>query len=437
MTGATAALALAEALPHATIEVFDQGRGLGGRTTHRRLRVDDAAVVSPLGPPAEPVYEFDHGCQFFRADTARFRAVVDGWCERGWAQEWRGRFGTLPGSGGSDGAGADFFGLPSQPPFFCGVGGAHTLAIELLAAATGSAVSVRTGTRVASIRPAPGDETAAAPPAWQLSGTSGPAAFHDTSEACAQAADPNFLGEFDAVLVTDVSASMGQWHRASAGVPEALARRVRGRVRVALFAALVAFDAPVPTNLDAAAVSGDGALWFAARTASKPGFNGGCECWTLVSTPAYAAAEVERVPMQDPETGAFIPQTPEYLRDGPCALLLAAFAQSVGAPMPKVLHLSGQRWGSAFPAPAGRGGRDEDGRGPDTTEVLGVAYEAGVPPLVPEAGDQNAAPARSFLADDPARLYYAGDYASLGPPGVESACLSALDAAAHIAEVLG
>jgi len=57
---------------------------------------------------------------------------------------------------------------------------------------------------------------------------------------------------------------------------------------------------------------GDSTLWFAARSASKTGLanstGGGVECWTLVSTAAYAVAEIERVPMQDPVSGAFRPQ---------------------------------------------------------------------------------------------------------------------------------
>ena len=41
------------------------------------------------------------------------------------------------------------------------------------------------------------------------------------------------------VMLTDVSSAFGEWHRASAGVPEALAVRVRSRVRVPLFSCMV------------------------------------------------------------------------------------------------------------------------------------------------------------------------------------------------------
>ena len=51
------------------IDLLDQGRGLGGRSSHRFAKEEDGE------------YEFDHGCQFFRADTQIMRTVV---CQRYW-----------------------------------------------------------------------------------------------------------------------------------------------------------------------------------------------------------------------------------------------------------------------------------------------------------------------------------------------------------------
>ena len=186
------------------------------------------------------------------------------------------------------------------------------------------------------------------------------------------------LGEFDAVIVTDASAAQESWHRASAGLPEAflaMSKRVQDRVRVAMFTAIVAFEARVPVDFDASSFAGAEGLWFAARTNSKPGFEAlEKECWTLVSTPAWAAAEVERVPMRDPATGAFIPQSAEVL-EAPARALLDAFAAAVGAPLPPHTYLHAQRWGSAFPAPLTHG-RDADGRSDATKDVLGTAFDA-------------------------------------------------------------
>merc|ERR1712150_123714 len=147
---------------------------------------------------------------------------------------------------------------------------------------------------------------------------------------------------------------MAEWHRASAGIPEELARQVRDRTRVVLFTALFAFEQPLELREHGFSCADD-VLWFAARTRSKPGLSDAVEhdCWTLVSTPKFAVNEIERVPMQDPVTGAFRPQDMSYLRDGPCAQLLAAFERLLSGsghhgalPLPKVVYVGGQRWGS-------------------------------------------------------------------------------------------
>ncbi|CAE7938623.1 unnamed protein product [Symbiodinium sp. KB8] len=231
------------------VTVFDQGRQLGGRCGHRRVAAD-GTYPAPVDASA---FAFDHGCQFFRADDPRFRAdLLENWKGRGLVEEWVGNFGKLGQE--HEGSKADFFGFPDRPPFYC---------------------------------------------AWLLRGVEGPAALHDTAEEEAAKQAPDALGEFDAVIVTDVSASMASWHRASAGLPESLASKVRNRTRVALFTALVAFEVPLEVEKDAFAAASP-TLWFAARTSSKPGLaeSQAFDCWSLVSSPKYAAAEIERVPMQ-------------------------------------------------------------------------------------------------------------------------------------------
>eukprot|EP00439_Symbiodinium_sp_Y106_P066841 s507_g10.t5 len=72
---------------------------------------------------------------------------------------------------------------------------------------------------------------------------------------------------------------------------------------------------------------------------------------------------------EDPVTGAFRPQEPDYLRDGPSAVLLEEFRNLLGLErLPPVVYLGGQRWGSAFPAP-------DIGRTESTVDVMNVAYE--------------------------------------------------------------
>jgi len=416
------------------VTVFDQGRGFGGRTSHRRIH-DDGNYMLADAPGA--AFAFDHGCQFFRADSSVFREdLLQEWLKKSWLAQWTGDFGKL----GSDEAkqnNADFFGFPQKPPFYCSVGGMGSLACALLADAAASGIAIHSGVRVAGT-------SRLASGRWLLSGTSGKAALHDTPEEEAARVSPDALGEFDRVIVTDVSASMAGWHRASAGIPEELASQVRDRTRVALFTALVAFEKPLAFETAGFAASDD-TLWFASRTGSKPGLRDAAQfdCWTLVSTPKYAAAEVERVPMQDPVTGAFRVQEMSYLRDGPCAVLLEAFERllassgySSALPLPKAVYVGGQRWGSAFPAPASKGAC-EGGQANTTVKVLSCSYSCSPSlPLVPGPADVNATGSKDFLADDKGQIYYASDYVSTRSPGMESAALSGLDLARHVAATI-
>lgn len=434
ITGSTVAHQLLRLVPDARLTVFDQGRGLGGRTSHRRLEDSSSkAVVSPVDDGS--ACRFDHGCQFFRADSDEFKSeILSEWTASGYAAEWRGKFG----------GGGDFFGVPSDPrPVYVGVGGMHRIAMSQLAAAESSGrVSVNTGTRVSSVERTDRDK-------WTLSGTSGKAAFHDTSEKTAAEATTQALGtDFDFVVCTDASSAQGGWHRASAGLGFEV-ERIAERPRVALFTSLVVFDPPLDLGLDAVSPE-DGPVWFAARTASKPGLESTPgDCWTLVSTPQFALREIQQVPMRDPQTGAFRPQQRDYLVSGPGKALLDAFKRMYPCNDGNSVVVSAQRWGSAFPAPITF---QKDSA--DVAEVVGTSY-LGLPriSLLPSFADNsktpepNGAPARQGAAADPKKntendyfvepvdaFFYAGDFCSTRTPGVESAALSALHCARSIAD---
>ena len=432
------------------VVVFDQGRrGPGGRASHRAVK-DGVVVGDDLVDKL--ALHFDHGLQFFRADSAAMQDLVAGWVAKGFAAEWKGRFGYA--GKGSEGAG--FFGLPSRKePVYAGVGGTHSLVRSVLKEAKG--VKVNRGVRCAGLRKLEDGQ-------WELLGVHGKAAYHDSAESVASAAGHESLGRFDYVVLTDISSSFGGWHRASAGVPEAFAKRVRNRVRVPLFSAMVAFEESLGLPLDGITFGGEDGLWFAARTQSKPGLDTEhcAECWTCISTPEFAVKEISSTPMQDEKTGAFKPQEDAYLNGagGPAQALVRAFLRAV-APLRgegkgggggqgdgsdgeggrgrqeideiKQVYLQGQRWGSALPAPTNRA------KG-TTKIVLSVAYDNSrtidlvhESPALKETGTKgNEQADRDFVADPSLGLFYCGDFCSNKNPGFEAAALSGHDCASYI-----
>ncbi|KAL7529629.1 hypothetical protein ACHAXR_004192 [Thalassiosira sp. AJA248-18] len=441
ITGATAAQTLSK-YNNLTIHVFDQGRrGVGGRTSSRSAVADDNNDNESTS--GSTMMRWDHGCQFFRADTPQFQEIMREWMAKDFVREWTGDFES------SDTLSPDreFFGLPSSPPFYVGWDGMQSLTQTILndvktklvsGSSSSSSTSLRvfTGTRVAQLERDDDSQR------WLLSGTTGLAAFHDTSEIFVKCNEEvQSLGEpsgYDAIILTDASSSFGKWHRASAGIPEEFAKRVRERVgaRVPLFTAMIAFDGESNIPFDAASFD-DPTLWFAAKSNSKPGMEEEQkECWTLVSTPEYAMAKIEETPMQDPTTGEFIPQSKEYLTSVPAPDLFNAFRSSLlfkrdgmlGEEedaldrLPKVVHIEAQRWGSAMPCH-----RHLDNTSTTRKVISGVPYDSGRFPLAPTKEERQDD--QSFLVDESLMLFQAGDMMSSHTPGLEGAALSGFNAA--------
>jgi len=445
ITGATAAQALAHQHNNCknnnklTIHVFDQGRrGVGGRTSSRTSTTSDGTQQ----------LKFDHGCQFFRGDTPQFQSILKTWIQKDYVREWKGNFQSSNGMS-SD---REFFGLPSTPPFYVAVNGMQSLAKNVLDQVISSAsndnkfteLQVFSGTRVDQL------ERDTSSNKWKLHGTSGVAAYHDTPEKIAQSNNTtSIIGQesgYDAIILSDVSSSFGKWHRASAGVPESFAKRVRERVgaRVPLFSCMIAFDKDTNIPFDAASFD-DSIVWFAAKSNSKPGMEAlHKECWTIVSTPEYAMAKIEETPMQDAITGEFIPQSADYLTTVPGPDLYNAFKVLIGKEttldietLPKIVFMDAQRWGSAMPAH-----RHVDINSSSSStcrKISGVNYDCGRHSLAPtkeEGGSEDEKKKRSFLVDDDLMLLQAGDMMGKHTPGFESAVISGIDAAEYLYDKL-
>mmetsp|Transcript_48450 Transcript_48450/g.58454 ORF Transcript_48450/g.58454 Transcript_48450/m.58454 type:complete len:486 (+) Transcript_48450:144-1601(+) len=423
------------------VELFDQGRnGVGGRSSHRIAWNENPSESAPER-------RFDHGCQFFRADTERFHSVVQQWIEDGFAEEWNGRFDRPKSEEAS--SRNDFFGFSNDAPIYVGVGGMQSVTKGLLSQLQDSpgTFALHPGTRVSGME-RDGKK-------WRLVGEAGDAAYHDTSvsQFCAAGGvghthtpqpSSNYLGTssagYDAVILTDISSSFESWHRASAGVPPEFASLVRNRAgsRVPLFSAMVSFESPLPVEVDAISLTDNPVLWFAARSASKPGIAQEEECWTLVSTPEYALSQIQETPMQD-DDGNFLPQTPQYLTTIPGPHLEQAFREHVTSiievtqqqqqPLPKTTYLNAQRWGSGIPSH-----RHLDESSPTRAVVSGVPYDVGRAPLAPTRVEnvRSGPTPDNFLYHEGFNLYQAGDMMSVYTPGFEGAALSGMDAATHL-----
>ena len=402
------------------IHLFDQGRqGVGGRSSHR---TDE-----------DKRRRWDHGCQFFRADTEQFQPVVKYWIEKGLVQEWNGTFESFHCENVKD----HFFGLPHKPPFFVGVDGMQSIPqgiLNLVQINHGDQLSVHTGTRVSHMKR---DDISKR---WFLYGTSGEAAFHDTPEdKVEKCTDKIPLGSeegFDAVILTDVSSSFDGWHRASAGVPDTFAKKVRDRVgaRIPLFTAMIAFRCKSNITFDAATFGNNKVLWFASKSNSKPGMSEmEEECWTLVSTPEYAIKKIQESPMQDPKTGSFIPQTKDYLQSVPGPELRDAFLNEMNELLPEITYMNAQRWGSAMPSY-----RHFDPDSSSTIQVVSdVPYDSCKASFISnEFENSYAQESSSFIADEDLMLFQAGDMMSLHIPGFEGAALSGMNAAEHLMNLL-
>ena len=394
-----------------TIHVFDQGRGgVGGRASSRSAfpsstqsssstlsnKNDDVTTMSS----STNMLRWDHGCQFFRADTPRFQCIVQEWLDKGYAQVWNGNFTSIRCNNyhredDEEGTGSDrsteeyeFFGLPSHPPFYVGSNGMQSLITNVMDDAAvqhqsslssslseSSLMRVFAGTRVAKLQRLTNDK-------WKLVGNCGIAAYHDTPEHIVQqqqqqqhqkAAETDedgytILGDesgYDVIILTDISSSFEAWHRASAGVPPSFALSVRERVgaRVPLFSTMIAYNTP-QSSIPYVAISfiDHPIIWFAAKSNSKPGMmlmqeqqndndnhnevttstttsemNNDYECWTIVSTPEYAMNQIESTPMQNEKTGEFIPQSKDYLTTVPGPDMVTAFESILLTNYPNII----------------------------------------------------------------------------------------------------
>jgi predicted NAD/FAD-dependent oxidoreductase len=362
------------------VELFDQGsRGRGGRASSSRPTTHDPPLV------------FDHGCQFFTAESEAFRETCLALERAGHIARWEGRFGTFDARTGmflpkgenktsETEFPEDFFRLLAADEVFVGIPTMRGLCDGLRALIPQNAAVDSPQCAVTSLEM---DETVN-DRSWTALGVDG--RILDANESGSEARK---LGAFEAVVVTDVmlakSGTPGSCALKGAGLSgvtedarqsdatgqrekmetfsgtSARAREtwraMRSSSPESLFSLMVAFedqDALFHEDIpfDAAVVTGSEILQLLVRDSSKPGRESGNR-WTAVSTAAYASLVLARAPLR--VNGAYNPQTAEYLervtpamveatRDVLCSA--SASKTKFGTPM----HARSQRWGHAFPS---------------------------------------------------------------------------------------
>ncbi len=224
------------------VELFEAESHVGGRmATHH--------AQTPRGP-----VRVDHGAQYMTARSEAFCANMRRWVAAGAAETWDARIVTIDERGATRPMSAlAWVGRP-------GMSGAVKRDLE--------GVTVRTGARVTAIR--------GEPDLWRV-------VFADGAER----------GFYHAVIVAIPAEPAGVLLDEHAPYQASAARRVRGSP---CWAAMAAFDAPIPAPYDAASIV-RGPLTWIARDSCKPG-RGGVETWVIHAAPGWSY-EFEALPSDE------------------------------------------------------------------------------------------------------------------------------------------
>lgn len=222
-----------------SVQVFDKGRGPGGRASTRR----------------EGGWSFDHGAQFFTARDPSFVRTVEGWHARGVASPWRGRFLRF----------RDDAPMPDLRERWVGVPGMSAIVADLL-----RDTPVDWSTRVTAVTRRDGT--------WSVDLEGGPEVdgFDDVVIA--------LPAPQAALLLADASPK--------------LAERVSRVPMAPCWTVMVAFDAPVALTFDGATIDDAGPLAWVGRDASKLARRADAETWVLHASPAWSARHLEDDPEQ-------------------------------------------------------------------------------------------------------------------------------------------
>lgn len=222
------------------VDLFDKGRGPGGRTSRRGI----------------DQWHFDHGAQYFTARAPEFIQAVNRWTEEGHTALWEPRIGSL-----MDG---EFLESRGSVQRFVGVPGMNQVAKRLLEEGSSSSGSTSFETTITTVRPG-----------WFLRDT-----------------DDVEYGPYEKLIVTTPPA------QARALVPQESSAQVPliGAEADPCWALMVALDEPIDTPFDAAFIR-DGSIRWIARNNSKPG-RPDAESWVFHADPVWSDRNIESTPQE-------------------------------------------------------------------------------------------------------------------------------------------
>ena len=220
------------------VQLFDKGRGPGGRMSTRRMK-------TPIGE-----IRWDHGAQFFTAREERFQKAVETWQADGVVAEWNGTFLEL-GTGSSQIS-------EKSDTRYVGAPGMNEIIRRM-----SNGLKVDWGQRAVSLEGSPGN--------WSIK-------FEDGSAA----------GAFERIVIAVPSEQAIDLMQ---GPAPQLADHAASVSSAPCWAVLLAYDAPLEAGFDGARISGAPLSWIA-RNSSKPG-RGDAEAWVLHASPDWSRQHVD------------------------------------------------------------------------------------------------------------------------------------------------
>lgn len=232
--GLTCARRLAQA--GVSVQVFDKGRGVGGRMSVRRT--ENGGV-------------FDHGAQYFTVRDERFREQIQRWLKEGVAAEWTGKIVSL-----SEGTATD---TSADTRRYVGAPGMNAIAKYLAAD-----LKVSLQAKVTNVSR---DDKL-----WRLT-------MEDGLEA----------GPFDWLILNAPGPQSSELMREYPSI----VGKIRPAVIAPCWAVMVSFGRRLDVEWDGAFVE-DSPLSWVARNDSKPGRPSSPECWVLHASAEWSIAHLEQ-----------------------------------------------------------------------------------------------------------------------------------------------